>query len=360
MRYTILTIITVCLLFALPNSAFGGDFLLDLGPEMLVQANGVDISVSGYSVPTFEDWDNDNLKDLIVGEGGGFQEAKVRIYLNVGTESDPQFSKFFYAQSDGNDLTCPAIGCMGCFPRIVYWDADLRKDLLIGQVDGKVKLFLNIGADEKPTFDGGTFLQVGPSGAKEDIDVGARATPSPVDWNNDGKKDLVAGAYDGKIHLFINEGTDTEPDFIVETFALEDGTDLLVPGSRSSPVIIDLDGDGRKDILTGNTYGELFFYSNAGTDPEPSFSGFRLVEAGGVPIDLVGSPRSRPSVCYWTGDGYFGPADGYIDVLIGAGDGNIHLYRGVPISADLDLDGDVDFTDFALFSAHWQEIRPRP
>jgi len=360
MRRTIVTIIAVCLTFASSHGAFGDDSLLDLGPEALVQANGVAINVSGYSVPTFEDWDNDNLKDLIVGEGGAFQEAKVRIYLNVGTESDPQFSTPFYAQSNGKDLTCPAAGCLGCFPRVVYWDADLRKDLLIGQADGKLKLFLNIGDDDKPTFDGGTFLRVGPSGAKEDIDVGNRATPSSVDWNNDGKKDIVAGAYDGKIHLFINEGTDTEPDFIAETFAQEDGIDLLVPGSRSSPVIIDLDGDGRKDILAGNTYGELLFYSNVGTNPEPSFSGFRLVEAGGVPIDLIGSPRSRPSVCYWTGDGYFGPADGYIDVLIGAGDGKVRLYRGIPIPADLDWDGDVDFTDFALFSAYWQEHRPRP
>jgi len=360
MRHTRLTLLTVCLSFALSHNAFGGDLLLDLGPEALVQANGVAISVSGYSVPIFEDWDNDNLKDLIVGEGGGFQEAKVRIYLNVGTESDPQFSTPFYAQSNGKDLICPASGCLGCFPRVVYWDADLCKDLLIGQADGKVKIFLNVGTDEKPTFDEGTFVQVGEPGAKEDIDVGNRATPSSVDWNNDGKKDLVAGAYDGRIHLFINEGTDTEPDFVAKTFAQEDGIDLLVPGSRSSPVIIDLDGDGRKDILAGNTYGELLFYSNVGTDPEPSFSGFRLVEAGGVPIDLIGSPRSRPSVCYWTGDGYFGPADGYIDVLIGAGDGMVRLYRGIPIPADLDLDGDVDFTDFALFSAHWQEIRPRP
>ncbi len=200
------------------------------------------------------------------------------------------------------------------------------KDLLVGQADGKIKLFLNIGDDDDPTFDGGTFLQVGESGSKADIDVGSRATVSVVDWDNDDKKDLVVGALDSKIHLFLNEGTDSAPDFVSETFAQLGGFDLFVPSSRSSPVILDLDGDNNKDLLTGNTNGELFFYSNTGTDDAPSFSTYLSIEADGDPIDLPGSARSRPFVCDWTEDGSW-------DVLIGAGDGKVHLYQGIPGSA---------------------------
>ncbi len=329
--------------------------LLNLGPEELVQANGVDIKVPGYSVPSFVDWNNDKLKDLVIGEGGGFGDAKVRVYLNVGTEPSPQFSDYFYAQSNGSDLICPASGCLGCFPRVEYWDADGHKDLLVGQADGTVKIFLNIDTDESPTFDGGTFLQVGLPGSKTNINVGARATPCLVDWNNDGRKDLVVGAYDGRIHIFINEGTDTEPDFLVETFAQINGSDLAVPGKRASPIVIDLDMDDRKDILAGNTDGQLLFYQNIGTDAEPIFSDYKLVESNGVPIDLPGSPRSRPSICYWTGDGHFGPIDAYPDVLIGASDGKVHLYRGILEIGDCDMDGsgNVDITDFTLFVAYW-------
>jgi hypothetical protein len=176
-----------------------------------------------------------------------------------------------------------------------------------------------------------------------------------VDWNNDGNKDLVIGAYDGRIHIFINEGTETEPDFLVETFAQAKDSELIVYGKRSSPVIVDLDGDGKKDILVGNTNGQLRFYSNVGTDAEPSFSDVSLVESEGVDIDLSGSPRSRPSVCFWTGDGYFGPIDGYPDVLIGASDGKVHLYRGVPTPGDINGDGGVDFTDFTLFALYWRQ-----
>lgn len=333
--------------------------LLNLGPEELVQADGNDIQVPGYSVPSFVDWNNDNLKDLVIGEGGGFGDAKVRVYLNVGTESEPKFSDYFYVQSNGSDLTCPASGCLGCFPRVYYWDADDRKDLLVGQADGTVKIFLNIGTDSDPVFDAGQLIKVGSDG--ENLDVEARATPTLLDWNNDDMTDLVVGAIDGRIHIYLNCGCSggVPPTFYYTNptgiFAQEDGSDLVVPSKRSSPVIIDLDGDGNKDLLTGNTDGQLLFYRNVGTDAKPSFSGYSLVESSGVPIDLPGSPRSRPFVCYWTGDGHFGPIDAYPDVLIGAGDGKVHLYRGIPEIGDMDGNGNVDIADLALFADYWSQ-----
>jgi hypothetical protein len=312
---------------------------LHLGSEQSVQAAGSDIDVPGYSVPSFTHWDGDELKDLLVGEGSGTYTPKLRVYLNAGTAGSPQFGDFFYAQSDGADLTVPGGGCLGLFPRVVYWDADDCKDLLIGQADGKIKVFLNVGTDDAPAFDGGTFVQVGAPGLKTDIDVGARATSSTIDWNNDGRKDLASGAYDGKIHIFLNEGTNTEPDFRSETLAQADGADLVVPSSRSSPFVGDLDDDGRKDLLTGNTNGQLLLYRNVGTDDAPSFSGYSNIEADDVPIDLPGTPRSRPFVCDWNDDGL-------LDVLIGSGDGRVHLYLGHCVT-DVDDDGDTDLSDLA-------------
>jgi hypothetical protein len=241
---------------------------------------------------------------------------------------------------------------MGCVPRVVYWNADARKDLLAGHANGTIKIFLNIGTDESPTFDGGTLLKVGQPASKVDIDVGDRATPYVVDWNNDDKKDLVVGALDGKIHIFINEGTDTAPDFLVKVFAQLAGpppSDLAVPGQRSSPAVLDLDGDGKKDLLTGNTNGQILFYRNVNTDDVPLFSNYLLVESNGVPIAIPGSPRTRPFVCDWTGDGY-------LDVLIGVSDGKVHLYQSIPQVGDLDKDYDVDFIDFALFADYWQQV----
>ncbi len=344
-------VILVLFMLMTPSRGFGDDSSLNLGPEELVQAGGADIDVGIYSVPSFVDWNNDYLKDLVIGTGGG----NVRVYLNVGTESDPQFSSYFYAQSGGSNLYCTPSGCMGCFPRVVYWDADARKDLLVGQSDGTVKIFLNVGTDEDPSFDAGTLLQVGEPGSETNIDVGSRATISIVDWNSDDRKDLAVGALDGQIRIFLNEGTDTKPVFYNQVFAQEDGGSLTVPSLRSSPIVLDIDGDGNKDLLAGNTNGQLLFYANVGNDSDPNFSGYTAVEADGVPIDLPSAPRSRPSVCYWTGDGYFGPIDGYLDVLIGASDGKVHLYRGTSAVGDINADGNVDFVDFSLFAGYWAQ-----
>jgi hypothetical protein len=294
-----------------------------LGPGQAVQAGGIDIAVSGYSVPSATDWNADGRPDLIVGEGGSGFAGKVRVYLNNGTAAAPLFGGYSYAQTASGDLECPASGCLGVFPRAVQWDADGRKDLVAGQADGRVKLYLNIGTDADPVFDSGTYLRVGSPGSKVDINVGARATSSVVDWDNDGRKDLVVGAYDGRVRVYLNEGTDTAPDFRSVLIVQSGAGDLLVPSSRSSSVIWDLDDDGKKDLLTGNTNGQLLLYSNFGSDAAPLFAGYDAVESDGTPIDLPGTPRSRPSVCDWTGDGL-------LDVLIGSGDGHVYLYQGVP------------------------------
>jgi hypothetical protein len=147
-----------------------------------------------------------------------------------------------------------------------------------------------------------------------------------VDWNNDGKKDIVAGDKTvGKLHLFINEGTDTAPDFLVEAFVQRAGADMVVPSARPAPDVYDWNGDGKKDLLVGNTEGNLLFYPNVGTDAAPAFSNWFELRAGGIIIDLPGVPRSRPFVCDWTGDGI-------PDVLLGAGSdttGLVRLYQGV-------------------------------
>ncbi len=348
-------LVTALIAVVLCVQAFGQDGVINLGPEEVLQADGNDIAVPGYSVPSFEDWNNDGLRDLIVGEGGSNYPGKVRVYLNVGLESDPCFAGFFYAQADGGELTCTPAGCQGCFPRMVCWDDDDRKDLLVGLADGTVKVFLNVTDNNEPAFDAGTLLTVGSAGVSL-LDVGSRATPSLVHWNDDDMLDLVIGGLDGLIHVFYNCGCDGSipPHFYFSSpdgfFVQAGDRDLTVPSGRSSPVFADCDGDGKKDLLTGNTDGMILFYKNTGTDSLPAFSNYTLVQSAGAAIDLPNGFRSRPDVCYWTGDGKFGPKDGYWDLLVGYGDGKVRLYRGLAKAGDFDADGDLDGDDFTFLA----------
>jgi hypothetical protein len=42
-------------------------------------------------------------------------------------------------------------------------------------------------------------------------------------------------------------------------------------------------------------------------------------------------------------------------VLIGAGDGKVRLYRGIPEIGDMDGNGIVDIADLALFADYWSQ-----
>ena len=179
---------------------------------------------------------------------------------------------------------------------MVDWNEDGKKDLITGGYDGRVRIFLNTGADSAPVFDGYTLLQVG--------GIEFRCTkfsfPGVVDWNNDGKKDVFCGEQSGKVNLLINEGSNSAPLFNSQSYVKEGLIDLKVP-FRSNPVVADWNGDGKKDLLIGDDSGNIYYYENRGTDAVPLFIGRELMEAGGQIIDTDTS--ARPDVADWDGDG---------------------------------------------------------
>jgi len=301
-----------------------------LGPAQVVQASGAAIDVGTYSVPCFGDWNADGVPDLVIGRGDG----RVSVYPNTGTAGAPAFTTAtsFLATAGGPTLDVGSSGCMGSFPRLVDWDDDSDLDLLVGDTYGKVRVCVNQGPPTSPHFAYPTYVEVGLPGSKDEIDVGYRAAVCPADWNGDGRGDLVIGDLGGAVHVLLNEGTAAAPDFRAAA-VLQDavaGTDLEVPDGRSSPTMADLDGDGLADLLVGNTEGELLLYVNVGTAGTPAFSDYVFLESDGAVVDLSGDARSRPFLCDWTGDGLQ-------DVLVGAADGVVYLYEGVPEPATLAL-----------------------
>jgi hypothetical protein len=102
--------LVLALTAAIAVGASGASAELTLRAAELVQAGGLDIDVPGYSVPSFVHWNGDALPDLILGQGSGTDTAKVRVYLNTGTDFQPQFSSYGYAQSNGVDLELPGAG----------------------------------------------------------------------------------------------------------------------------------------------------------------------------------------------------------------------------------------------------------
>lgn len=67
------------------------------------------------------------------------------------------------------------------------------------------------------------------------------------------------------------------------------GTDIDV-GYYASPFYYDWDGDGVKDLVTGQySSGYVRFYKNYGTNSNASYSAFQYLYADGSPISVYAS-----------------------------------------------------------------------
>ena len=72
------------------------------------------------------------------------------------------------------------------------------------------------------------------------------------DLNGDNKEDVVIGAGNGKLHLFLS------PEFC------DDSTSFPLLGEFLFPVIYDMNNDGLQDIIISNIDGEVIYFRNKG------------------------------------------------------------------------------------------------
>lgn len=65
------------------------------------------------------------------------------------------------------------------------------------------------------------------------------------------------------------------------------GEPISVDVGHAVPLAVDWDGDGRKDLLVGQfAGGKIRFYRNTGTDEAPRFEDFSYLEAGEKEISV--------------------------------------------------------------------------
>lgn len=182
-------------------------------------------------------------------------------------------------------------------------DADGDMDLLIGDDYGLIKLYLR--SDEGDLSFAGNLTADG-----EDLDVNDNATPETVDWDLDGDLDLLVGSADGNLILYRNEGSVEEADF-TRVGTITAGDEEIWLGSETHGSIADLDGDGLRDLVAGSIFGELWFYANIGEDNDPQFAeGVRLSDGDG---EIWLGSYTRPELIDWEGDGDVDLVTGMLD-----------------------------------------------
>jgi len=144
--------------------------------------------------------------------------------------------------------------------------------VLRGQKDGNFKPAEPLqGTDEKPLI-----IPV----EKENWIENICTRPFAVDWNGDGNLDLVVGNFAGTFYLFKGEGKGKfapMPDKI-----MVGDRPLKIDGHHSDPFVVDWDGDGDLDLLSGSSDGGVQWAENrAGRGKLPQLERFQsLIERG--------------------------------------------------------------------------------
>jgi hypothetical protein len=127
------------------------------------------------SNPTFADIDNDRDWDLFVGEFLG----NINFYRNTGTDSNPIFNL------DTENFASINVGRRS-FPIFADIDNDGDLDLFVGEEDGNINFYRNIGTASNPNFTLETENLAS-------IDVGFDSAPTFADIEGDGDFDLFVG-----------------------------------------------------------------------------------------------------------------------------------------------------------------------
>ncbi len=206
---------------------------------------------------------------------------------------------------------------MGSCPRVVDWNSDGEWDIISGDRNG----YLNVFVRDDTLLTGYKQLKLTDSTV---LDVGGNSEPNVFDWNNDGKKDLVIGIESYNVRVYLNQTSDTWPMF-QDYFTVNAGGSPIYL-YRVNPYVLDLDKDGRTDLVCGENNGYVHFYRNLGPDSAPVFArGETLKLENGTPLRWARTAYYYGSRC---GFGDWNN-DGTPDFLLSTYEGQVELYLGV-------------------------------
>jgi len=296
-------------------------YIPNKGAPHLLLAENMPCSFGGYSSVEVADWEGDGDLDLIGGNETGF----VQLIENISTKDRQQFKTarqigVYAARWMFIDDEDPERPYGQSKPAYIDWDGDGDFDLLVGNNSNRVAYFENIGTRRQPRFAESVKLL-----HDQGEHFSFRSRPAPVDYNNDGLIDLIAGYAgprdrnnsehiaialylryrdkdgqlklrapqplkdpsgkelrtpipyhhgfeakdwdnDGDIDLFANERSqlvlyrNTGNGYAREPILFQ-GKPLSVSHHETSIKPIDWDGDGKLDLITGGESGWVYFFN---------------------------------------------------------------------------------------------------
>ncbi len=290
------------------------------------------------------DWDGDGRLDLLVGasdwrdygwddafnEKGEWTRGPIHGYVwfhrNLATNEQPVYADPVPLDAGGHRLDLRGSPS----PNPADWFGRGRLDLIGGDFIDTVTLFENTGARQQPVLAAGKLLEVNGRPLRMDL---CMIQPRVVDWHGDGRLSLVIGEEDGRVALVENLAPRGTPPRLAPPRYFEQIDPYLKSGALARPVAVDWNGDGKLDLICGNSAGYLQYFENVGTKTAAAFEDRGYLTAASQVIRILAGPNGSiqgPVEAKW---GYTNPSvadwdlDGKPDILLNSIWGEVLWYR---------------------------------